>query len=72
MKIVFKILAILLIAATVGQFIAGNVWFIGIILAIIFSYLGWRESTNFFCEEEKRNGFKCSSQCKRCENLDKY
>jgi len=43
MKTFFKILCVLFVIASVGQLIGGNIFPLGIILAIVFGYFGWRE-----------------------------
>ena len=44
MRNIFKALAIILVLATIGQAAGGNFWPIGMILAIIFGYFGWRQT----------------------------
>lgn len=43
MRLVFKILCIFFAIGTLGQFLDGNIFPIGIILTFVFGYFGWRE-----------------------------
>lgn len=43
MRILFKILAIFFGLGFLGQLVAGELFPIGLILALLFGYLGWKE-----------------------------
>ncbi len=43
MKILFKILAVFFGLGFLGQLIVGELFLFGLILAILFGYLGWKE-----------------------------
>lgn len=42
MKLLFKILSVFFILATLGHLTQGQIFFIGIILAGVFGYFGWK------------------------------
>lgn len=42
MKLFFKILAIIFAISVFGNLIKNNIFIVGILLTILFAYLGWR------------------------------
>lgn len=44
MKIVLKVLAVVFAFGFIGQMIAGNFFPVGLVLAIVCGYFGWKES----------------------------
>jgi len=44
MRTVFKILCVFFALGSLGQLVAGNLFLLGIVLAVVFGYFGWREN----------------------------
>ena len=43
-KIVMKILAIFFLISNIGHLINGRFWPIGLVIMLVFAFLGWRSS----------------------------
>lgn len=62
MKIIWKILCIICAMGFIGQLIAGKFFFMGLILSILFGYLGWNETKSVNKENQASDSTKNENQ----------